>query len=45
MPNPIKGETREEFIKRYMSSEEAKKTFPDFKQRLAVAISKWKNKK
>lgn len=44
MPNPNKGETKEEFIARFMSSPEAKKDFPDEKQRLAVAYSKWKRK-
>lgn len=44
MPNPIKGETKEEFIARFMSDPEAKKSFPDQKQRLAVAYSKWRRK-
>lgn len=41
MPKPRKGETKEEFIARFMSSEEAKRDFPDEKQRLAVAYSIW----
>ena len=41
MPNPKKGETKEEYISRFMNSEEAKNSFPDEKQRLAVAYSKW----
>lgn len=41
MPNPRKGQSKEEFIAEYMHSEESKKTFPDTKQRLAVAESKW----
>lgn len=42
MPNPKPNETRDEFVSRYMSSEEAKKDFPDEKQRLAVAFSKYR---
>lgn len=47
MPKPNKNETREEFISRYMSSEEAKRSHPDEKQRLAIAYSVWRehNKK
>lgn len=41
MPNPKPKETKEEFISRYMSSEEAKNDYPDEKQRLAIAHSKW----
>jgi hypothetical protein len=44
MPNPTKGESRDSFIKRFMGSKEAKGDYPDFKQRLAVAFSKWRNK-
>ena len=42
MPKPNKGESREEYIARFMSSEEAKKSFPDEKQRLAAAYSYWR---
>ena len=42
MPLPKKGESKEEYISRYMNSEEAKKSFPDEKQRIAVAESEWK---
>ena len=45
MPTPRKGESKEDFIKRYMSSDEAKKDFPDEKQRYAVALSTWKKSK
>jgi len=41
MPNPKENESKEEFVKRFMSSEEAKKDYPDRKKRLAVAYSKW----
>ncbi|MFA5036679.1 MAG: hypothetical protein WC479_05835 [Candidatus Izemoplasmatales bacterium] len=44
MPNPTKDETREEYISRFMSSEEAKKSYPKEAQRLAVAHSMWKKK-
>lgn len=39
MPTPVKGERKRSFIKRYVSSQEAAKSFPDIKQRLAVAYS------
>lgn len=42
MPRPNEGESKEDFIKRYMDSEEAKKTFPDEKQRYAAANGVWK---
>jgi len=42
MPEPTKKESKEEYIAKFMSSEEAKKSHPDEKQRLAVANSKWK---
>jgi len=42
MPIPHKGESREDFVARYMSSEEAKKAYPDDEQRLAIAYSKYK---
>ena len=42
MPNPKKNETKDEFISRFMSSDEAKRDFPDNEQRLAVAFSKWR---
>lgn len=42
LPSPRKKEKREDFISRFMSSEEAKKEFPDNKQRVAVANSKWR---
>ena len=45
MPKPKPNESREEFVNRYMSSEEAKKKFPDEKQRLAVAYTEYKNRK
>jgi hypothetical protein len=42
MPNPRKGETKEDYIAKFMASPEARKDFPDPKQRAAVAYSKWK---
>lgn len=42
MPKPNKNESKEEYIARFMSSEEAKRSFPDEKQRSAVAYSEWK---
>jgi len=44
MPSPSKGEQKTDFVARCVSSDEAKKTFPDVKQRLAFCYSQWKNK-
>ena len=44
MPYPNKSEKKSDFIKRFMSSPEAKKDYPDEKQRYAVALSLWKKK-
>lgn len=47
MPKPSKEESKQDYISRFMDSSEAKKDFPDYKQRLAVAYSMWnrRNKK
>ena len=42
MPNPNKGEQREDFLARCISSEESKKTFPDQQQRIAFCYSQWR---
>lgn len=42
MPNPKKGQTKEDFISEYMSDPQAIKDFPDKNQRAAVAYSEWK---
>lgn len=42
MPTPIYGESKKEFVQRYMKSSEARKSFPDSSQRYAVAHSVWK---
>ncbi len=39
---PNKGETKEDFISRFMSA--TKEEYPDYKQRLAVAYSYWNKK-
>ena len=44
MPSPREGEREKEYISRCMSSEEAKRDFPDSKQRVAFCHSKWRNK-
>src|SRR5262245_14585655 len=44
MPYPTKEETKEEFIARFMASEEARSDYPDEKQRAAVAYSLWENR-
>ena len=44
MPSPDRDETKKNYISRCMSSEEAKRDFPDSKQRVAFCHSKWENK-
>ena len=44
MPSPRKGEQQKDYISRCMSSEEAKKDFPDSKQRVAFCNSKWRQR-
>jgi hypothetical protein len=44
MPEPHKGEKRASYIQRYVKSKEAQKSFPDIKQRLAVAYSEYRRK-
>lgn len=44
MPSPHEGEKKKNYISRCMSSEEAKRDFPDSKQRVAFCNSKWENK-
>lgn len=39
MPYPKAGEDKKDYVARFMASEEAKRDFPDEKQRLAVAYS------
>ena len=41
MPQPQNNETHEDFIKRCMSYQESKQSFPDDAQRYAVCESKW----
>lgn len=45
MPRPKKGETKKEFIKRYMGSAEAANKYPNPDQRYAVANSVWEDAK
>lgn len=44
MPKPKPNESQQEFVSRYVSSEEAKRSFPNEQQRLAVAYSEYHNK-
>lgn len=44
MPIPKEGESKEEFISRFMSSEKAQKDYPDKDKRYAIAESIWKSK-
>lgn len=41
MPEPRDDETRDEFLDRFMASEEAISDFPDGSRRFAVAVSVW----
>lgn len=43
MPAPRSGESRQDFVSRFMSDEDMKKEFPKQKQRLAVAFQKWRD--
>lgn len=45
MPRPKAGESKSDYISRFMGSSEAQSDFPDEKQRLAVAYSMWGEKK
>ncbi len=45
MPKPAKGESQKHFVSRYMASSEAKRSFPDPKQRAAVAYSESRKRK
>lgn len=45
MPEPRKGENLAHYIGRFIGSAEAEKSFPDKKQRMAVAYSLYKRKK
>lgn len=45
MPYPKEKEKKNEFIKRFMSSNEAKEDFPEKRKRLAVAYNIWERKK
>ncbi|GAG04935.1 unnamed protein product [marine sediment metagenome] len=42
MPDPGKGEEKDKFISRCMSSDEAQSDFPKQKQRLAFCFSQWR---
>jgi hypothetical protein len=44
MPDPKRKETLASFLTRYMRSGEARKDFPDAKQRYAVANSVYREK-
>jgi len=44
MPAPRQGETRQDYVSRFMASAEAKRDYPDEKQRAAVAYSMWGEK-
>ena len=45
LPIPHKGELESKFIGRCMDDENAKREFPDAKQRIAVCYSQWRAKK
>lgn len=44
MPYPVRGEKQASYIRRYVKSKEAQKSFPDIKQRLAVAYSEYRRR-
>jgi uncharacterized protein len=41
MPDPMMGESQDDFIERCMANDEANEDFPDAPQRLAFCFSKW----
>ena len=45
MPSPRKGEKKKDFVSRCMSDEEAKRDFPESKQRVAFCNSKFEQSK
>lgn len=45
MPEPHSKESLASYVGRYVSSKEAEKSFPEKKQRLAVAYSEYKRRK
>jgi len=45
IPNPSKTDKKTDFIQRCMSDKVMNKEFSDQKQRYAVCMSKWKDKK
>lgn len=45
MPKPRAGESLSGFVKEFMGSKEARKSFPKAKQRYAVARSEFKERK
>ena len=44
IPNPRVGESKEEFIERFMSDPQMIAEFPTQRQRYAVAIETWKDR-
>lgn len=45
MPQPQKGEKLGHFLSKFMGSSESRESFPDQKQRAAVAYNIFKNRK
>ena len=45
MPYPKKGEKKSDYVERFMGSSEAKRDFPNVKQRVAVANSMFEKRK
>ena len=41
MPLPRKGEAKKSYIGRYVADQQAKRDFPNVKQRMAVAYSEY----
>ena len=44
LPTPHPNERYQEFVSRFLKNEEAKRQYPEIKQRFAVMVKTWKSK-
>ena len=44
IPKPKRGESKDEYVHRFMRNDAMKREYPDIKQRLAVAYSEWRGR-
>ena len=44
IPKPKRGESKDEYVHRFMRNDAMKREYPDIKQRLAVAYSEWRER-